>query len=331
MRTALALSFFLLASAPLSAQDTLTLGNDPWPPFIIEGEAEGRAEAIVCEALRRAGWGCRVEVDDWEQQLQRAEAGELDGIAAIWFTAERATTLRFSTPYLTNRLVPVTRADAGFDIRSVGELAGRRVALEVAAAYGQELATAQSTFTVVPARGVEKALTAVQEGAADVAIVDELIARDFIDAASGPALVMGPIALAYRELHFAVSRAHPREQEIVAAFNQAYQAMLRDGTVNRILDIDWLVTDLKSDGVLDFVYRGGDLAAGATPGSDQTVYPVGQADYERLRESDFMGSNSNFLADDREYKTPEAAMKALETEQRCRYDSFSARIVCRGR
>jgi len=70
----------LLTFAPVSlAQDqTLTLGNEPWPPYVLSGEKKGTAERIVCEALERAGWGCTVERGGWVEILQQASDGELE-------------------------------------------------------------------------------------------------------------------------------------------------------------------------------------------------------------------------------------------------------------
>ena len=311
-----------------AAAETVRLGNEPWPPFVLEGEEKGTAEAIVCEALARGGHDCTMRYDDWEATLVAAEAGELDGIAAAWFTPERGQALLFSAAYLTNRLVPVTR-DGGPVIRDVEDLEGRTVALEVAVAYGEALLSARDRFTSVDVRGSNEALSALRDGRAEVAVVDELFVRDALDDGDAEGLVIGNVALAFRELHFAMSRAHPAAQGIVADFNRAYQEMLRDGTVNRILDLEWLATDLESDGVMEFIHRGGGLdAAVAEAAAGGSVYALDQDDYQAIRDPGFTGSNANYLSGDQSYETPEAAMQAIEPGRRCSYDSGAARIVC---
>lgn len=332
---ALALAPMLLFATPYTASaDTLVLGNEPWPPFIIDGEEAGTAEAIVCEALARGGHDCDLRYAPWPKTLEAAQAGELDGIAAAWYTVDRGRTLQFSQSYLTNRLIPVTAAGAD-GIRSLADLAGKRVALEVSVAYGDALLAARETFTVVDVRGADDALAALRDGRADVAIVDELYVRDALEgSATGgdDVLVPGDVALAFRELHFAVSRERADAGQIIADFNQAYQSMLRDGTVNRILDLEWLATDLESDGVMDFIHRGGGLqAAVADVASSESVYALGQDEYDAIRDPGFQGSNVNYLADDQAYQTPEAAMKSLDAGKRCRYDSRTAHMICSGR
>jgi len=334
LKTSLIAFVLTMTSATAGPADTLRLGNDPWPPFLVVGETQGMAEQLVCEALDRAGWTCAIEFGDWEGVLERAERGALDGIAALWFTPQRGRALHYSAPYLTNRLVPVTRSGAP-EVRRLEDLEGLRVAQEVAAAYGAELGRLEGRFTPVPVRSVEAALRAVRDGEADAAVADELIVRDFMEAEPGAGLVVGSVALTYRELHFAVSRARPDAQAIIAGFNAAYQDMLGDGTVNRILDMEWLATDLGADGIMDFIHRGGGLdaavAAAAESGSGEPVYALGQDDWEALRDPGFVGSSARFLADEGPIETPEAAMRDLETDPRCRYDSGTARVVCTGR
>jgi hypothetical protein len=327
MRTLIAL-LILLSAHPVRADSPLTLGNEEWPPFVTAA-GDGSAERIVLEALRRANFDAGITLGAWEEVLSRALGGKLDGIAAVWFTPERSAKLRFSSPYLTNRLVPVTRADGLLEIRGLADLANRRVAMEAGYAYGAEIDAARGSFEVVEVRGFEEALEAVRGAAAEVALVDELNAREALE--EGAELVMGRTALAFRELHFAMSREHPREAEIVAAFNRAYQGMLRDGTVNDILDIDWVVTDFGKDGVLDFVHRGAADGGFSDSLNDESVYPIGQAEYAQIQDPGFVGSNARYLADETEYETPEAAMRALDTGQRCSWDRLSARFVCSGR
>lgn len=326
------LAFLLLAAFASSGfAEVLKLGNEPWPPFVLEGEERGTAEAIVCEALGRSGYECALSHGDWATTLAAAEAGALDAIAAAWFTPERGRLLHFSAPYLTNRLIPVTLA-GGPKVERIGDLAGKRVALEVGVAYGETLLTAREGFETVDVRGGEAALAALRDGRADVAVLDELFVLEALRDDAGARFSSGEVALAFRELHFAVSRTRPDAQAIVADFNRAYQAMVRDGMVNRILGLEWLATDLEADGVMDFIHRGGGLdAAVADVATRDRVYALGQDEFDAIRDPGFQGSNARFLANDTAYETPEAAMRALESDRRCRYDSRTATIVCTGR
>ena len=317
-----------MISLPLAAEsETVKLGNEPWPPYVLSGEQKGTAEQIVCEALDRAGWGCEIKRGDWEETLQLASSGELDGIAAVWHTDERAASLLYSRSYLTNRLVPVVLTDHGLNIKSIEDLSGFRVVVEVAVAYGDEIKAALERLRVVEVRGVDNALSAVQNDEADVALVDELSARDYLNRKQVNNLSIGQTALSYRELYLAVSREHPRSAEIIRSFNEAYQLMLKDGTVNRILDIEWVVTDLKFDGVPDFIHRGGDLTPEAE--STGTVYPIGQEDYRMINKPGFTSTSANFQVNGTDVDSANTIKNITFREQNpCFYNEKSAKIVC---
>lgn len=321
-------SILLMVATPLLAErETVNLGNEPWPPYVLSGDERGTAELIVCEALDRAGWDCDIQRGDWETTLQQASEGELDGIAAIWHTPQRAESLQFSKPYLTNRLVPVYASEADLNIQEINDLNELRVVMEIQVAYGDVIMAALEYLRVERVRGVENALRAVQSKKAAVALVDELSARDLLNQPEFEGLTIGPRALAFRELYLAISREHPRGSEIIAAFDKSYQSMLEDGSVNRILDIDWVVTDLKLDGIPDFIHRGGGGSELGTSSSG-TVYPVGQKDYQMISQPGFTGSNANFQVSGPESGSTGGSTSGLTLKRKCHYESSSARIVC---
>jgi hypothetical protein len=103
--------------------------------------------------------------------------------------------------------------------------------------------------------------------------------------------------------------------------------MLADGSINRILDIDWVVTDLKFDGIPDFIHRGGGTALDA--GSSGTVYPVGQKDYQMISQPGFTGSNANFQVSSAAEAEPSGASgTSFAPKKKCYYDNRTARIIC---
>ena len=320
---------FLLtfAAVSLAQNQAVTLGNEPWPPYVLSGEEKGIAEQIVCEALERAGWECAIKRGDWAETLQLAGDGSLDGIAALWHTQERAESLRFSTPYLTNRLLPVYKNDAGLMITSLKDLANLRIVMVEEFAYGEEIDNALVDLSVTQVRGFEDALTAVQNNEADVALIDELAARGYVDQHRNSNLAIGQAAMSYRELHFAVSREHPRQTEIITAFNEAYIAMLKDGSINRILDLDWVVTDLKLDGIPDFIHRSGESPAESE--SFGTVYPVNQQAYQMINQPGYTGTNANFVGNEMAREDFKSATDVeFKPKKPCHYDNASGRVIC---
>jgi len=326
MLALIAVSLFSLAQA----KDPLVLSNDAWPPFIIEGDKQGTAEMLVCQALERSGWPCTVEVKDWETVLKEARIGAIDGIAAAWRNPERETFLLFSEPYLTNRIVPVVNGKNPAAIKSIKDLAGLRVALVSDYAYGDEIMAMASKFEVIQASNSRDAINYVRTGTADTALVDELVARDEQDGSLMEDFMVTDAVLAFRGLHFAVSRQHPLAQVIVEDFQRAYKLMLADGTVNEILKVDWLATDFGQSGKLDVVLRSGvSLDDLSYPSNEGSVYALEDSEYQIIRQRDFDPSRVNYQVEGKSYSSLQSALDTVfGKDMVCKHKNFTSEFDC---
>ena len=327
---------FLITIAALFFQSTamaeqnLTLGNSDWPPFTIKGQRQGASEKLVCEALKRAGWNCSVKVYDWDQVLEDAREGAVDGIAAVWRTPEREEYLLFSEPYLTNRIVPVTAKDSKIFVQKVSDLSGWRVAMVPGYAYGEEIEKAKASMTIVPVVGSAEAFKAVQEDKADIALLDDLVIRSKMEIDEGAEFTVINAVLSYRELYVAVSRQHPRAEQIISDFHHHYEIMLKDGVVNDILDVDWLATDIGNDGKLDLVLRSSvsfdDLG---TPNQQGETYSLGQSQYQTMSETDLGGLQMNYFVEGRPYSSlQETLIDVFGKDAVCTKVDYSSEIDC---
>jgi polar amino acid transport system substrate-binding protein len=322
----IAISLFSIAEA----KNPLLLSNDAWPPFIINGSEQGTAEMLVCEALERSGWPCTVEVKDWETVLNEARIGATDGIAAAWRDAERETYLLFSEPYLTNRIVPVVNGKNPIAIKSIEDLAGLRVAMVSDYAYGDEIMAMASKFEVIQAKNSRDAIKYVRNGKADTALVDELVARDLEYETPMGELVVLDAVLAFRGLHLAISRHHPLAQVIIDDFQRAYKAMLEDGTVNKILDVDWLATDFGQSGQVDMVMRSGvSLDDLSNPTADGSVYALEDSEYQIIRQRNFDPSRTNYQVEGKSYSSLQSALdEVFGKDAVCKHNNFTSTLDC---
>jgi polar amino acid transport system substrate-binding protein len=320
------ISLFSLADA----KEPLVLSNDAWPPFIIEGSEQGTAEMLVCQALERSGWPCSVQVKDWEDVLNEARNGTIGGIAAAWRNPDRESYLLFSEPYLTNRIVPVVNSKKPVAIKSVADLAGLRVALVGNYAYGDEIMAMTSKFEVIKARNSRDAIRYVRNGAADTALVDQLVARDEQNESLMEDLIVSEVVLAFRGLHFAVSRQHPLAEVIIDDFQRAYKAMLADGTVNEILNVDWLATDFGQTGNLDLVLRSGvSLDDLSHPSDDGSVYALEDSEYQIMRQRDYDPSRANYQVEGKPYSSLQSALdEVFGKDTVCKHKNFTSEFDC---
>lgn len=324
-----ALSLYSLFSSA-EAQQKLSLSNDAWPPYIVKGEQRGTAESLVCQALERSGWQCEVTVNDWDKVLDEARAGTIDGIVAAWRDTDRESYLLFSEPYLSNRIVPVTNNRHPLIIGSADDLAGLRVALVKGYAYGDEITSKLAGADVIEAKTIADVLRGLAKGDADVALVDELAAMETLKQAGMEDLDIGDTVLAFRDLHFAVSRQNPQAQQIIDEFQQSYELMLADGTVNEILGLDWLATDLGQTGDLSVVMRPGiGLDDLSNPTGMNDVYVLQNSEYRRMKQGELDTSQVKFNIDGTSYDSLQAAMDSVFGKDAvCKHKNFTSTFDC---
>ena len=317
---------------PVLADNAIRLGNDAWPPFILEGEAQGTAEKLVCQALIRAGRNCRVEVDDWDSVLDSARSGEIDGIAAAWRSAEREEFLLFSEPYLTNRIVPVVRTDFDRFITKGSDLDGMKVALVSNYAYGEEIDQLGDGVTIVPAGSSRAALQAVLDGKADAALVDELVARSRLEETGYDGLTALKTVLAFRSLHFAVSRSNPEAQAILRDFHRSYKLMLSDGTVNEILKVDWLATDFGQAGNVNVVMRKGlSLDDLSNPTDSDAVFALEESEYQAIRRPNTGSAQVQYQVEGKSYSKLQTALEdVFGKDIVCKHQNYTSTFDCSG-
>jgi len=327
------IALFLIAMTFIStawAGDRLVLSNDAWPPFILPGSDQGTAEKLVCQALQLAGWSCEVKVQEWEMVLQQARSGAIDGIAAAWRDKDREQYLLFSEPYLSNRIVPVVSRAGTVTIQSASDIAGLRVALGADFAYGDEIEALKPTFEVIEVANPREALSLVLSGKADAALMDELVARDLLSAPSMSGLVINETVMAFRDLHFAVSKAHPDAAAIIEDFQRSYKQMLSDGTVNDILNVDWLATDFGQKGKLDVVMRNGiSLDELTSPADDGEVFALEASEYDLMQQRDMDPSRVSYQVKGNSYSSLQSAIEEVFGKDTvCKHKNYTSQFDC---
>jgi polar amino acid transport system substrate-binding protein len=232
------------------------------------------AVELVHAALARGG----VEADtailpDFAQVMEQLRAGQLDGSVALWRTPERETFLRFSRPYLENRLVLLARKGTDLGATRLSQLEGQRVAIVESYAYGPEVEQARGPVFV---RGPsdQKNLELLLQGKVDYLLADELLIHDFFERQGERARVLlaaGKAPMVERALHLGLRRDLPGSEQIIARFDEAIRAMIADGSYNRILGVTWIRADVDGDGRPELVL-GADRAGTQPPHDAYSIF-----------------------------------------------------------
>ena len=114
-----------------AALPELTVGSDNYPPFIYmnnDSTPTGIDVDIATEAFARMGYAVRLEIIDWEQKTKLVESGAIDCIWGCFSMSGREHDYQWAGPYAISR--QVIAVDAGSDIYTMGDLAGKTIAVQ---------------------------------------------------------------------------------------------------------------------------------------------------------------------------------------------------------
>jgi polar amino acid transport system substrate-binding protein len=237
LRTLLILLVIACSHVGAQAQEPiLRLVASEWPPYVDASVTrKGVAPQLVRAALRRAGYRVQLYIDYWPRSLEATQSGDFDAIVSLWFTDERAETIAFSEPFMTNRLLFMKRSADDIQLTEREDFVGLRVGVVEDYAYSEQQYDT-SGIEIVSGGSVGDNVDKLLAGEVDLVLGDELVLRHQADIrrASKQVEVL-PLVLESRDLHFGVSRRRPDHEAIVAAFNKGIEAMKADGSYASLL------------------------------------------------------------------------------------------------
>ncbi|MEE4246909.1 MAG: transporter substrate-binding domain-containing protein [Kangiellaceae bacterium] len=141
------------ADQPKPAECKLTMGWDPWEPYmyLMPGDKVSGLDIEIIEALANEA-NCSLEFiqDDWMHLLQKVEKGEVDLVAGASITEKRKEYALFSDAYRTENFVLYIRqgerSKFGRDILAMVE-SGKKVGVTTDYIYGDEVTDLQDNET----------------------------------------------------------------------------------------------------------------------------------------------------------------------------------------
>lgn len=305
----------LVTPAAAEEPTTLQLASDRWPPFTDDVGKPRFAIELVQTALRRIGVTPQFTIVETAKLEPMVLSGAVDGSAALWQSSKREKVLRYSAAYMENRLILVGRVGTDVSAPFLNALGGQKVGIVGGYAYGDEVGGVAGCTdrrvlrtdcglsggvageviggqvnaplpkpepprrpTYVEGPDDQTNLDRLLAGEVDVILIDELVLRYLLQtsqraAADQLSIATSPILRA--ELRFAIRKDHPDVDRILFGFNREIQAMMADGTYNRILRQNWIVADADGDGTREYVLAG--TQAGIEPPSGAYVILQGKA------------------------------------------------------
>jgi len=234
--TALILAVF---TQSLMAMDLSVVHTSNWPPYAAaELPGQGLAVELVTTALQRAGYTVKLRVDSLDRILEGSKLGVYDVFATPWYSDDRNRYLDFSDSYLDSTIRFIKRKDTDFKYTGLASLKGMRVGVVQGYAYDPGFDQAHD-FSKPSERNLIQNLLKLTQRRIQLTLDDELVLEYEINRFMPRAMkdlefVQRPLAV--RGIHIGVSRKNPEHANIVAAFNKAIRAMIKDGSYSKIME-----------------------------------------------------------------------------------------------
>jgi two-component system sensor histidine kinase EvgS len=154
-------------------------GELDWVPFAFvneQGEYAGIANDYLELISRQTGLKFEVELDSWNNLIQKINNGDIDLIPAIQYSEERGKAYNFSKKYLQVSEYVFAREDSG--IISESDLSGRTAAMVRGFASIDILRQAYPELEILEFGSVDEAIEAVATNKADI-LFDALATLSF--------------------------------------------------------------------------------------------------------------------------------------------------------
>jgi polar amino acid transport system substrate-binding protein len=239
LRTALLLAVFAgLIGNPAAAEQTVRLMANTSPPYAdAKLPEQGLALELVRHVFKSTDYKPEITIESWSRAIEGARLGVYDGLAAAWYTDERAQDLLFSEPYLRSQLIILKLRANQNDYSSLEDLAGGRLGVRQDYAYGVDFDSIPNLKLVQENHLIQNLLNLLS-GSVDFVIGDQrtitLQLQEYLKDKITQFEVLN-IDLPPRERHVAASRELPGHEKLIAEFNRALARARADGSHDAIV------------------------------------------------------------------------------------------------
>jgi len=206
------------------------------------GEIVGFDIDMAKEVCSRLEIDLRLQPINWSAKEQELNTKNIDCIwNGLTITPERREVILFTKPYMNNRQVLVVKADA--DYAALADFAGKKLGIQAGSSANDALNSAEefkaSLGEVVAFDDNMTALMDLEQGGLDVVLMDEIVARFYIQQRSKSYKVLDE-ALAGEEYGVGFRK---EDRELMEKFEETLEAMAEDGTLAAISQ-SWFGKDI---------------------------------------------------------------------------------------
>ncbi|MBE0596369.1 MAG: transporter substrate-binding domain-containing protein, partial [Desulfuromonadales bacterium] len=206
-----------------------------YPPYCLldaKGQPDGFSVELLRASLQAMGREVSFKLGPWSEVRQMLAAGEVQVLPLVGRTPEREQLFDFTFPYLTMHGTIVIR-DGEMGIRTLGNLAGRQVAVMRGDNAEEFVRRSNLGATVVTTATFEEALRELSEGRHDAVIVQRLVALQLMRQGrlSNLRVVGPPLTEFVQSFCFAVGEG---DKQLLSLLNEGLSLVIADGTFRRL-------------------------------------------------------------------------------------------------
>lgn len=221
--------------------------DDSFPPMGFKDENNnivGFDIDLAKEVCKRLDINLKIQPINWDLKEQELNTGNID---AIWngftITEERKAQVLFSKPYMKNRqVIVVNKASKSESLKDIyGKKLGLQAASSAADALEQSQAFKKELKQVVEYKDNVTALMDLEKGGIDAVLMDEIVARYFIQKKDKSYRVLDD-ALTEEEYGIGFRKT---DKEVMEKFQETLEAMAKDGKMAEISNT-WFGKDITT-------------------------------------------------------------------------------------
>lgn len=218
-----------------AAGSVVVFGDDlDFPPYSFldaQGQPTGFSVELVQAIGKLMGWDVVIELDHWSRVKDKLANGEIDAIAGMFYTDERAQRFDFALRHAVASGEVFTREGDG--IRSLDELQNQRVAVQDGDVVHEFLRALELDIELVPLPTVQDALRLVSAGEVDFAAVLRVpgyyaIERYGLTNVQGNGVLLG-------EHDYSIA-VHKDNTQLLLAINEGLQILKATGRYAELYD-----------------------------------------------------------------------------------------------
>ncbi|MCE5269951.1 transporter substrate-binding domain-containing protein [bacterium] len=168
-------------AAPPADKTLLARGDSAFPPFEYlddQGHATGFNVDLLREVAAVMGLKLNVELGDWSEARHELEAGRIDIITGMFYSAERDSLVDYSAPFITVSYMAFARTNLKID--SLADLKGLRVIVQQDDIADDLVTRGAVADTVIRVNSPEQALRLLDAGGGDCAVISRIQGFYFI-------------------------------------------------------------------------------------------------------------------------------------------------------